>query len=244
MTYAQKLGRAPGYMGIGRRGMPSITWSPTSIKDPLLGAASAFSAVVIREASKTPVSKRKALIASVLNRVKPGTGADAINRKAQMVRAGKNEDQATFDAMRLAVANALADRLVQAGKTGTGMGLYPWDPWSKMQQNGYSYGYGMGNIFEDAWNSAVKPALCVTGSVAGVITGGAGGSISQGQSAIGCNSKELATAREVARLQAEQQASLERMQAAQLASGERSTRTYLIAGGIGAVVLIAVLVAI
>lgn len=240
MTY--RLGRAPGYMGVGRRGVSTITWNPRALKDPLIGAASAFSAVVITEASRVLPSKRRALIDSVLERVKPGTAADSRRRKAQFLQEGKNEDQATFDGMRLAVVNAIADRLVQAGKDKAagrsvqGLSLYPWDPWAKIDE---SLG-ALGNIFEDAWNSVIKPALCVTGAVAGTIVSPAAGAIGQGQSAIGCNAKELATQRDIARLQAEQQASLERMQAAQLASRERNTRTLLIAGGIGAAVLITV----
>lgn len=257
------VGRAPGYMGTGRKGMPSITWSQNTMRDPLIAASSAFAAFIIQEASKAPVRQRKAIVEAALDRVRPGTAKDAARRKAELIRKGTRDDQATFDGMRLAIVNSIADRLVQAGKAARagkplqtravqGLGLYPWDPWVKLQEDGYSYGHGMdsnaqalsglGNIFEDAWNKVVEPALCVTGAVAGTIVSPAAGAIQQGQAAIGCGAKQLRQQRDIARLQAEQAATMERMQSAQLASRERSTKTLLIAGGIGAVLLVTVLV--
>ncbi len=77
-------------------------------QDPILAYSTVMAAELLKIAVKRGVTEPMAWLRGELNKANPGDGDDFMRKARQGVSAGKNADQAMFDALRLSIANRLA----------------------------------------------------------------------------------------------------------------------------------------
>lgn len=189
--------------------------------DAVVAQAGLVASEILRETSTLPRTRRHSAVASRLNAISPGLARKAAVEYRRLVRHGKAPDQATFDAMRLALSNQMVDDFIEFAHSRGGIA-------------------GLGSF----WGSVkkfVKGATCTAGAVASGYTGGAADrSIAQAQSAIGCDSaarrSERANARdatEQARLNLQAaQANAAAAQSTEASKTKRWTTIAVVGGGV------------
>lgn len=196
----------------------------------MLASASLAASKIMLAATQKPAAVRKSFVTNKLNAVRPGLAREAAATRSRLVAEGKNPDQATFDAMRLAIANANMDEGIQSLKEKAAR---------RFGAEAFSGGLGQMSPNDRATGCAIASTASTVGGVASVIPVygqivgaivGIGSGIAGG--ALDCNreSREAAAAAAAAQanLVAAQQAAAARAAAAQSSS---RTRLLLIGGG-------------
>jgi hypothetical protein len=214
------------YSGIG-----AITVGHKAQSDLVMAEASLRAAQIVEAASRARTKAEKhRIVQRRLDAIGAGVAARASREYRRLIAAGKAEDQATFDAMRLAIANWMIDEVLriaaeyQPGASGLG------GPWKKVKK-AFSVG---------------RDIACVGGAAAAVYAPPAGQAIAAAQDAAGCNRRSQKAARRTAREQtAQAQAALaaaqanaeaERLRAQREATrGSTMTKVALIGGGVAVV---------
>jgi len=90
--------------GLGQT--PALRVGAAARGDLVLAKASLAASKILLQATQKPVSVRAEFISNKLNAMQPGLAHAAAVSRRRLVAQGKNPDQAMFDAMRLAIANA------------------------------------------------------------------------------------------------------------------------------------------
>jgi hypothetical protein len=80
-------------------------------KDPVIAFSSVMASSLLLKASRLPRSQRLEWLRSELNKTQPGIGDDVLSKYRQLKRGGESPNQAIFDAMRLTLANRLANHI-------------------------------------------------------------------------------------------------------------------------------------
>jgi hypothetical protein len=207
-------------------GLGTITVGQKAQSDLVMAEASLRAAKIVEAASKSRTRAEKhRIVQRRLDAIGAGVAARASREYKRLIAAGKAEDQATFDAMRLAIANWMIDETLriaaeyQPGASGLG-------------KFSFKKAFGIG-----------RDIVCVGGGVASVAVPAATAAIASAQDAAGCNKRAQKTARQTARAQtAQAQAALaaaqanaetERLRAQrEAASGKTMTKLALIGGGV------------
>lgn len=247
MTYAV-LGRAPGYMSRGYESMGGDADLGISIgrpKDPIVSRATLIASEIILEVSKLPPSARGAATKRLLQErgIDPKEVAQRIKR---LQAKGQNTDQATFDAMRVAISNQILETGIDLMREAIRQGRNPREALSGLgDDTARDVGctvLGIGGAIGGALFAAFAPA---GSSQSGTQAIGAGtGLAAQG---LNCNARQQQAEASNAAA-AERQAALN-LQAAQVnaqaaAAQAANMNKYLIAGGIGVVVILGAIVAL
>lgn len=214
---------------------PKITVGKIAATDPIMSAASVIaSGILLRIARATP-SRKRAVFAREMNKVFPGLADTGAAEYDKLVKeGGRTDEQALFDAIRLTVANRLADRAEQDflmakasqegvdALAGVGLGL----SMSEVQQGFCIFGAGGSSLvggYAETFTRGAMPGGALVGASQ------AAGNIA------GCNTAQLQAQAATAQAQAQAAAQIAASQAAGTAA---RTQQILIVGGIGAVVLI------
>jgi len=220
-----------------------IAVGKTAHWDPILARASYDAAQILYGASKLPKWRREQFVAQRLDALAPGLGRKSRRKRDELVASGKAPNQAIFDAMRLSIADRLAQRGIEYIQAATS------------NIHGADHGLGEDNTGRDVGCAITGGTTAILGLIAGIYTGGAGaGAVGAGGSAvagsIGCNRDAIAAQAASADAQARQaQALVEaaRLQAeqeqARLAQTRERNKMLLIAGGGVAVLLVGVFIA-
>jgi hypothetical protein len=214
---------------------PKITVGKIAATDPIMSAASVIaSGILLRIARATP-SRKRTVFAREMNKVFPGLADTGAAEYDKLVKeGGRTDEQALFDAIRLTVANRLADRAEQDflmakasqegvdALAGVGLGL----SMSEVQQGFCIFGAGGSSLvggYAETFTRGAMPGGALVGASQ------AAGNIA------GCNTAQLQAQAATAQAQAQAAAQIAASQAAGTAA---RTQQILIVGGIGAVVLI------
>jgi hypothetical protein len=215
--------------------------------DPILARSSLIAANIMLSVAKKPPSRRRAALVSELNKASSGLAKTASAEYDRLLAAGVSDNQAMFDAIRLAVANYLADRtafLMQAGAARegaealSGFGL-SGNPMDDLQKGFCILGAG-GTQLTAGWTESFS---------GGLIKGGAmmQGAAAAGQTA-GCNREQIAQESQVAAQRANEAIRLAevqgRQEATRLAARSEMIRTLAIGGGVAAIAIVGLVVAL
>jgi hypothetical protein len=221
----------------------SIEVGKTAHRDPILARASYDAARILYDAARLPKTQREQFVARRLDALAPGLGRKARRKRDELVANGKAPNQAIFDAMRLAIADRLAQRgieYIQAAASN----IY-----------GADYGLGEDNTARDVGCAITGGTTAILSLIVGAYTAGAGAPIVGAgggaiAGAIGCNRDALAAQQATADAQSRQaQALVEQarlaaeQEQARLAQTRERNKVLLIAGGGVAVLLVGVIIA-
>lgn len=214
---------------------PKITVGKIAATDPIMSAASVVASGILLRIARAAPSRKQAVFARELNKVFPGLAAKGAVEYDRLVKeGGRNDEQALFDAIRLTVANRLADRaeqdylMAKASEQGVdalagfGLGL----SMDELQQGFCIFGAGGSSLvggYAETFTRGAMPGGALVGASQ------AAGNIA------GCNTAQLQAQAATAQAQAQAAAQIA---AAQAAGTAARTQQILIVGGIGAVVLI------
>jgi len=215
--------------------------------DPILARSSLIAANIMLSVARKPPSRRRAALVSEVNKVSNGLAKVASAEYDRLLATGVSDSQAMFDAIRLAIANHLADQtafLLQA---------------SAAQRSAEALsGGGLGADFM----KDLQKGFCIVGAggsqlVAGyteTFSGGLlkGGALMQGSAAAaqtaGCNQEQIALESQVAGARANEAIRLAevqgRQEAARLAARSDMIRTLAIGGGVAAIAIVGLVVAL
>lgn len=92
-------------------------------KDPVIAFASVMASNLLRQASTRPAGQRLGWLRGELNKVEPGMGETFVSKMRELKRRGTRPNQATFDAMRVTLANQIATGLDKKVESHTVAGL-------------------------------------------------------------------------------------------------------------------------
>jgi len=215
--------------GLGRpsSGAPPIRVGQGATQDPVLGAASTLAAGILREVASVPPGRRRGALVTKLNKLYPGMGNTFLSEARAQLRRGVPSDQATFDGLRLALANRLAEHIADiARKTGTSSG---------MSGLGLSFSFGKAvctTLAAGTTGAVIGSAFKNPSASETILAAGTTGS-----SIAGCDQKQLEAQARIAEANA-QQAQANAAAAAAAQAGKKSNTTLYIALGGGAAVLL------
>jgi len=216
--------------GLGQT--PPVRVGATARGDLVLAKASLAASKIVLQAAKRPAAERASFVARKLNAMQPGLARTAAAARRELLSKGKKRDQATFDAMRLAIANATL---------ATGMDSLRA---TIARDQGAEVFAGLGQLSPNDRTTActVTAGAQVVGGIAsvvpvyGTIIGGLvsiGASIAGGQ--LDCTREQREAAAAAAQAQANLAAAqqIAAQQAAQRAAAARGNRmrVYVIGGG-------------
>lgn len=103
---------------------PSISIGSLARKDPIVAFTSVMASNLLRQASSIPPKRRMKWLRSELDKAHSGLGEQWVSKTRELRRRGWTPDQSAFDALRLVLANRVADgmkkRTGQSGMSGLG----------------------------------------------------------------------------------------------------------------------------
>jgi hypothetical protein len=216
--------------GLGQT--PALRVGAAARGDLVLANASLAASRILLQAVKKPPGVRASFISNKLNAMQPGLARAAAASRHRLIAQGKGRDQATFDAMRLVIANVSLSSGIEALRT------------AAVGEHGAEAFSGLGQLSPNdrATACTVTAGAQVVGGIAsivpvyGTIIGGLvsiGSSIAGG--ALDCTREQreaaAAAAAAQANLAATQQALAAQAAAAQAAASGSRRRVYLIGGG-------------
>lgn len=111
------------YAGLGQmastraRRRATRTVGALAATDPVLARASLVASLIIKNAVMKPTSEQGAYIIREMNRIRTGLGVDFVAKLRQQRSRGETGMTATFNAIRLALANALTEDMLQYYRT-------------------------------------------------------------------------------------------------------------------------------
>lgn len=112
------------YAGLGQAsaGAP-IQVGVLAQHDPLMAFSSVMASNLLRQASVRPAGSRLGWLRGEMNKVQPGMGDAFVSKMRELKRRGRRSNQATFDAMRLVLANQIATNLDRKNPSHSAAGL-------------------------------------------------------------------------------------------------------------------------
>lgn len=223
MSYASSLGAAPA--------ATPIKVGALAAKDPVLAKASLIAAKILQQAVGKSMTDREEFVAAKLNAMRPGAAKEALDERRRQQARGVPRDQAIFDGIRLAIANALADDIITTYR------------FAVAQERGVD---ALGDDTARDVGCAVTGGVGIVAGIIGSIYGGQAGGTAAGAgtqvlgSALDCNRREREAQLEIARQNsAAAQAAANAAQAQALAQvqleqarGQTITKVLLIGGGV------------
>jgi len=93
------------YTSTGLGQTPAVRVGAAARGDLVLANASLVASKILLQAVQKPASVRASFVSNKLDAMQPGLARAVATSRRRLVAQGKNRDQATFDAMRLAIAN-------------------------------------------------------------------------------------------------------------------------------------------
>ena len=93
--------------GLGQTG--AVRVGAAARGDLVLANASLVASKILLQAVKKPIELRSSFVSNKLNAMQPGLARTVATSRRRIIAHGKSPDQATFDAMRLAIANVRMD---------------------------------------------------------------------------------------------------------------------------------------
>jgi hypothetical protein len=225
------------YASAGLGQTPAVRVGAAARGDLVLANASLVASKILLQATQKPLSVRAAFVKNKLDAMRPGLEREVVASRRRLIANGKSRDQATFDAMRLAIANARMDAGIESLRS-TAAKEYGAEAYSGLGQSGL----GQMSANDRATACTVTAGAQVVGGIAsiipvyGTIVGGIisiGSSIAGGQ--LDCTREQ----REAAAAAAAAEANLAAVRAATAAAAAAAattargsrTRIYLIGGG-------------
>jgi hypothetical protein len=208
---------------------PLVEVGAIASRDPIMSAASVVASGILLRIARAQPSRKRVVLVREMNKVYPGLGPMAEVEYARLFKAGdRNEEQALFDALRLTIANRLAERAEQDLQM------------LKAQQGADALG-GVGLGFS---MSELQQGFCVMGAGGSALVGGyaetftrgampGGALVGASQAAgniAGCNAGQLAAQAQTAQAQAAAAAQIAQAQAASQATRNQQ---MMIFGGLG-----------
>jgi len=241
----------PGLMGLGQAidtgDQAPVQVGQAALTDPIMSSASVIASHVMLKMASVPQAQRLATMVTALNRAQAGLGdqTKAAYLASLPKYAANQKDQAMFDAIRIAVANALVPRLLalkaQASPGTSGMGQTVSEILGQTSQS-----------VNDANAVMCSTVLPVAGVVGGFLqstgtvnsSGAIGGSVGQGASIAGCNAGQLLIQAQTATAQAQiaQNGAVQTLALQQQQSAQVMQYTLIGAGLIGVLGVIYVIV--
>lgn len=214
------------YASAGLGQTPAVRVGAAARGDVVLANASLAASKIILQATKKPRGIRPAFVRNKLNAMRQGLAREAVAERRRLVARGVNPDQATFDAMRLAIANARLDEGVQSLKEKAARGTWGAEAFGDIAPNDRATGCAIASTAGTV--GGVASVVPVYGTIVGAIVGIGSGIAS---SALDCTreSREASTA--AAQAQANLLAAQQAAAAREAAAGSARTRVYLIGGG-------------
>jgi hypothetical protein len=208
-------------------------------KDAVLSQASLTASDIILGASRKPLAVRQRYVENRLNGLKQGLAGEAARERRRLVARGVNRDQATFDAMRLTIANATMDEGIEqlAEKAARGrVGAESFAGLGELSPNDRAIGCTIAG--GGAVAGGVANIVPVYGQIVGAVLG-IGSAIAGGAMDCGREQREAQAqaAQAQANLQAAQQQAMFMQQQAAEAQRQRRLKMYLIGGGAVVVLL-------
>jgi hypothetical protein len=195
----------------------------------VLAKASLIASKILLQSVQKPESFRQAFVTNKLNAMQPGLARIVVASYRRMVAAGKSQDQALFDAMRLAIAEMTLSEGIQSlrAKAARNIGAEAFS------------GLGQLSPSDRATGCAIASTAGTVGGVASVVPGygtligavvGIGSAIAG--SAMDCGRETREAQQQAAQAQANLQAAQAAAAAAQAQTQARArTRMFLIGGG-------------
>jgi hypothetical protein len=210
------------YASAGLGQTPAVRVGAAARGDVVLANASLAASKIILQATKKPRGIRPAFVRNKLDAMRQGLAREVVAERRRLVARGVNPDQATFDAMRLAIANARLDEGVQSLKEKAARGTWGAEAFGDIAPNDRATGCAI------ASTAGTVGGVPVYGTIVGAIVGIGSGIAS---SALDCTreSREASTA--AAQAQANLLAAQQAAAAREAAAGSARTRVYLIGGG-------------
>jgi hypothetical protein len=202
MTYSRRSRSPAGLLGLGTTGVDDqdpVVVGETAQTSPILSSASVMASDIMLRMAAAPRSQRLAKMVEILNAGQPGLGtATKVNFLQRVsVMGPRKKDQAMFDAIRAALADALAKKVLSRGGATSGLGQTIAEAQGRTSQDindanalFCSYGVGIGamvggfaaqfGVGSGASASAGVGGATAAGNMAGC---GAGALVIQGQNA-------------------------------------------------------------
>ena len=219
------------YAVAGMGQIPAVSVGSAARGDAVLAKASLEASKILLQAAKRPAARRPAFVERKLDAMRLGLAKEVAASRRRLLARGKNEDQAIFDAMRLAIANMKRDEGIESLKV-TAAQKYGAEAFS---------GLGQMSANDRATACTVTAGAQVAGGIAsiipvyGTIVGGIvsiGSSIAGGALDCGREARDAAaaTAQAQANLEAAQRLAAEQTAAAEVAARSRRMRNVLIGG--------------
>lgn len=159
----------------------------SKVADPILSLSTMLGTGIIKEVSSLPPGRRLGALRQKLNALYPGMGTEAVSKARELIRKGRSSNQAVVDAVRLSLANRIAEHTeVALEKRGAAGGL--GGTMDDIRSGFCVFGAG-GSAVAGGWVGAFRdPAASSTITQAAV----AGGQIA------GCMNEQLNTQRQIA----------------------------------------------
>lgn len=210
--------------------IPPVRVGAAARGDVVLANASLVASKILLHATQKPFPIRSRFVASRLDAMRHGLAREVVSERRRLVARGKSDDQALFDAMRLAIANVYMSEGIQSLRERASRGYFGAESFSglgQMSANDRATGCAIASTAGTV--GGVANIIPVYGQIVGAIVGISSGVASM---AMDCSreTREAAAAAEQAQanLLAAQQAAAAQAAAAQ---GTSRTRLYLIGGG-------------
>lgn len=219
---------------VGRRAGLSV--GPAARFDPILAKASLDASSIMLAMAETAPEGRLSVLRAGLERLGV-SDSDVVIEARRALRAGEGLDQAVFDAMRLAIANARLDRGIDRVKTA----IASRSGWDSL----VDAGLGQLTANDRATGCMIASGSQTVGGAVSLIPGygtliggiiGIGGSIAGGQLDCGRDAREAAAQAQQAQTQLAQAQAQAQAQQATAAGVSRRNRIRTLAGG-GAILL-------
>ncbi len=214
--------------GLGQVG--AVRVGAAARHDVVLAKASLIASKILLQATKKPLAIRSRFVANKLDAMRHGLARQVAVERRRLVASGKSEDQAIFDAMRLAIANISMDEGIQDLREKASRGYFGAESFAglgQMSTNDRATGCAIASTAGTV--GGIANIVPVYGQIVGAIVGIGSGVASM---AMDCSRETreaaAAAAQAQANLAAAQQAAAAQAAAAQ---GSSRTRLYLIGGG-------------
>ena len=213
--------------GLGQTG--AVRVGAAARGDVVLAKASLVASKILLQATKKPLAIRSRFVANKLDAMRHGLARQVAAERRRLVASGKSEDQAIFDAMRLAIANISMDEGIEGLRERASRGYFGAESFAglgQMSTNDRATGCAIASTAGTV--GGIANVVPVYGQIVGAIVGIGSGVASM---AMDCSRES----RDAAAAAAQAQANLAAAQAAaaQTAAAQAGSRTrlYLIGGG-------------
>jgi hypothetical protein len=226
-----------GYASAAVDRTPAVRVGAAARGDLVLARASLSASEILLQATKKPFSVRAAFVKNRLDAIRPGLAKQVVASRRRLVAQGKTRDQATFDAMRLAIANVGMGEAVQSLRASLAR-----------DYGAEAFGGGLGQMStgDRATGCAIASTASTIGGIANIVPiygQIVGAIVSIGAGVAGGAMDCSRETREASSAAAQAQANLMAAQAAaatRTAEAERSERNRLLLIGGGAIVALGV----